>query len=642
MLFLTRFRYCISLQQDAILMKKIFSNEKTKIAIIKSCKMKQLLLLFLLLSIIKNSSAQNVGIGTNAPHTSAVLDITSADKGMLVPRITTLQRNAIALPATGLLVFDTNTNSFWYYSGTVWMEIVTNTTAWLAKGNGSIDTATHFLGTINNMPLRFKLNNVWAGQWDAVKENYFIGNNAGIFNISGTLNVAVGSGALQYSKTAFGTTAIGYQALRFDTSGSGQTAVGCQALRNNRFGKYNTAIGFAALESNGSGTLVNPFDGHSNTAVGIYTLNKNTLGYLNTVTGADAMTNNTTGFLNTAVGNATLLNNTSGGLNTAFGSFALQTNNGFSNTACGVYALSNTTFGSSNVAVGGYAGNTNLGGSRNTFLGENSDAASNALQNTTAIGHRAYVSQSNSLILGSIAGTNDATDDTRVGIGTTAPVDKLHISNGNARIEGDVLTTGSIGIGTTSPNSKSVLDMVSTTKGILLPRMSTSQRLAISAPPNGLLVYDFDKDELHHYDGGNWRAVLNSRYWNRPITSRSIIANSVDSVGIGTSLPAARLDVNDNFKLGNNGTVLAEIIKSTETYDIPSLAPGAVDIQTFVVPNVTFGSAVSISPSFPLPDGITISYARISAAGIVEVKVVNAGTVTQNPTNMSFTLIIMR
>jgi hypothetical protein len=67
-----------------------------------------------------------------------------------------------------------------------------------------------------------------------------------------------------------------------------------------------------------------------------------------------------------------------------------------------------------------------------------------------------------------------------------------------------------------------------------------------------------------------------------------------------------------------------------------------VDIQTFAVPNAAIGSAVSISPSFPLPDGITISYVRVSAAGIVEVKVVNAGTVTQNPGNMSFTLVIIR
>jgi hypothetical protein len=119
-------------------------------------------------------------------------------------------------------------------------------------------------------------------------------------------------------------------------------------------------------------------------------------------------------------------------------------------------------------------------------------------------------------------------------------------------------------------------------------------------------------------------------------------ATANTSVGIGTTIPTARLDVDANFKLGNNGTILNEIIKSTETYDIPSLAPGAVDIQTFAVINATLGSAVSFSPLSALPDGITISYARVSAAGIVEVKVVNAGNATQNPASMSFFVGLIR
>lgn len=124
--------------------------------------------------------------------------------------------------------------------------------------------------------------------------------------------------------------------------------------------------------------------------------------------------------------------------------------------------------------------------------------------------------------------------------------------------------------------------------------------------------------------------------------SNAMVVIRTGNVGIGTNSPAARLDVDANFKLGPNGTILNDIIKSTETYDIPSLAPGAVDIQTFAVANVNLGSAVSISPLFALPDGITISYARVSAAGTVEVKVVNAGTATQNPASMSFFLVVVR
>jgi hypothetical protein len=124
--------------------------------------------------------------------------------------------------------------------------------------------------------------------------------------------------------------------------------------------------------------------------------------------------------------------------------------------------------------------------------------------------------------------------------------------------------------------------------------------------------------------------------------SNAMVVIKTGNVGIGTNSPAARLDVDANFKLGSNGTILNDIIKSTETYDIPSLAPGAVDIQTFAVSNVSLGSAVSISPLFALPDGITISYARVSAAGTIEVKVINAGTATQNPASMSFFLVVIR
>jgi trimeric autotransporter adhesin len=58
--------------------------------------------------------AQSVGIGTTTPNASAQLDITSTSKEILVPRMTT---------AKGLLAFDGDTNSFWFYKGTVWTEL---------------------------------------------------------------------------------------------------------------------------------------------------------------------------------------------------------------------------------------------------------------------------------------------------------------------------------------------------------------------------------------------------------------------------------------------------------------------------------------------------------------------------------------
>jgi hypothetical protein len=66
----------------------------------------------------------NVGVGTLNPHPSSVLDLSSNNKGVLIPRVTTVQRLAIATPAQGLLVYDTNFNQFWYFDGTQWVAAI--------------------------------------------------------------------------------------------------------------------------------------------------------------------------------------------------------------------------------------------------------------------------------------------------------------------------------------------------------------------------------------------------------------------------------------------------------------------------------------------------------------------------------------
>jgi len=104
-----------------------------------------------------------------------------------------------------------------------------------------------------------------------------------------------------------------------------------------------------------------------------------------------------------------------------------------------------------------------------------------------------------------------------------------------------------IGIGTTTPNSKAILDISSTSKGILIPRMTTTERVSITTPPNGLLVYDTDKNELYHYNGTGWRAILNGEYWLRSAISPNRFY-TLDSVGIGTSAPTQRLDVSGNIR----------------------------------------------------------------------------------------------
>ena len=94
------------------------------------------------------TSTGSIGIGTSLPNASARLQIDSTTQGFLPPRMTSTQRNAIASPATGLIVYDTTLNDPFYFNGTAWtmlQDTITLTTT------GSSGAAT-LVGTTLNIP----------------------------------------------------------------------------------------------------------------------------------------------------------------------------------------------------------------------------------------------------------------------------------------------------------------------------------------------------------------------------------------------------------------------------------------------------------------------------------------------------------
>ncbi|MBK9388635.1 MAG: hypothetical protein IPN68_00055 [Bacteroidetes bacterium] len=104
------------------------------------------LLLMLLLSVIdvgKTYGQQGVGISENpiVPNSSSILELQSTLRGFLAPRMTTVERTAIVSPAQGLLVFDTTTQSFWYYNS-----------GWKAIASTSIGSANQLLGMNSGIP----------------------------------------------------------------------------------------------------------------------------------------------------------------------------------------------------------------------------------------------------------------------------------------------------------------------------------------------------------------------------------------------------------------------------------------------------------------------------------------------------------
>ena len=209
---------------------------------------------------------------------------------------------------------------------------------------------------------------------------------------------------------------------------------------------------------------------------------------------------------------------TTGVRNTAVGKNALDAMGpGFNNTAIGADALTAlTSTYNSNVAVGWSAGNSYNGGNQSVFIGAVAGSGQTSGNNNIAVGFSTALPSStgsNQLNIGNwIYGSGGD-----IGIGTTSPQNPLDVS-GDAVVGSSyagvetaptdgLLVEGDVGIGTTSPDAAALLDVTSTTKGFLPPRMTTTQRDAISTPPAGLVIYNTTTNVLDFYNGSSWGAV---------------------------------------------------------------------------------------------------------------------------------------
>ena len=123
----------------------------------KKNEMKNFILFTFIMVIAFSANAQNVSINNDGtpPNTSAMLDVSATNKGMLVPRLTTVQRNAIASPAKGLLVFDNDISSFFFFNGTAWTELSTGspTNFWAANGSDISNTNSGKVGIGTSTPI---------------------------------------------------------------------------------------------------------------------------------------------------------------------------------------------------------------------------------------------------------------------------------------------------------------------------------------------------------------------------------------------------------------------------------------------------------------------------------------------------------
>ena len=81
-----------------------------------------------------------VGIGTTNPDLSSMLDISSSNSGLLIPRValvSTSDVSTIALPVTSLLVYNSGfaPNGYYYWNGTLWVQLAVTNSNWSLTGN---------------------------------------------------------------------------------------------------------------------------------------------------------------------------------------------------------------------------------------------------------------------------------------------------------------------------------------------------------------------------------------------------------------------------------------------------------------------------------------------------------------------------
>lgn len=381
--------------------------------------------------------AQNIGINVDgsAPHPSALLDIdgsaiTGTKRGVLIPRVTSAERTAIVAPATGLLVYDTTTDGFWYFNGSAWTSLINAGGGWSTTGNAGMTLGTNFLGTTDNNQLEVRVDNERSGFLTPSGTTTSWGHRALLVN-TGTNNTAFGKNALTANTTANNNTALGSQALATNTTGGQNTAVGSQALNLNLSTSNNTAVGFRAMNVTvgsdntavGSEAMLFNGVGADNTAVGSDALRVNVLGTGNTAVGSSALYTNVANG-NTAVGQTALYANTSGIYNVAVGAEALEDNStGVDNTAVGAFALWNNTVGVNNTAVGFQAigVNATVTGDYNTAVGYQAGIGITNQNYNTAIGFQAGLAgATNSTLVGAAIVQNAAgyTNATALGYGT--------------------------------------------------------------------------------------------------------------------------------------------------------------------------------------------------------------------------------
>lgn len=329
--------------------------------------MKKILLIFLIIYVSKAGAQQGVAINTDGSNSdnSALLDIKSNSKGILIPRMTAAQKSAIITPATGLLIYQTDdTIGFYYYNGSSWTPLISAAagplSGWATTGNSATDSTINFIGTSDNQPLIAKVNGEQVFRFSKNMHNVIAGYQAGKNN-TGDYNSFYGYQAGMANTTGDGNLFVGNSSGIVNTTGRENIFVGTYSGNHNTTGSYNQFIGFLSGQYNTTGT--------ENTFSGYQSGQSNTTGSQNYFSGMYSGSNNTTGNQNHFEGYKAGGFNSVGNNNYFSGYMAGFHNGASNNHFSGINAGFNNTTGAFNHFLGWQAGFSNTTGSNNFFEG---------------------------------------------------------------------------------------------------------------------------------------------------------------------------------------------------------------------------------------------------------------------------------
>ncbi|MGE5354677.1 MAG: tail fiber domain-containing protein [Deltaproteobacteria bacterium] len=539
--------------------------------------MKRIIALLVLSFWITALSAQ-VGINetNSSPDASAMLDVSSTNKGLLIPRMTGAEMNAIVTPADGLMIFNTTDNCFYFRITSGWKKLISETNNHGVSDSDGDSYLSFRQPTTDDDTLRIFFNGIEKYKISASTiepvnngSSVYIGKYTGKKdNGSENANTAIGSNSMANIKSGNQNTALGYSSLEDLKTGLLNTGIGGIAMKSNRAKNRNTAIGYGAMMFADSNSVA--FDAY-NTAIGTHALRgsfnpANNTGIYNTAAGGRAMNENTSGSRNSALGYHALYSNTTGNSNIAVGIMALYSNtersnlvaigdsalynNGIGatlsghssgNTAIGSKSLYANTTGSYNCAVGLKSLNSNTTGYENTASGWNSLNNNTEGKFNTAYGSRTLF--------------NNTTGNYNVAIGTVTMYANIS-GSGNSALGHSALNSNEIGFNNTAIGSEA---LYKNSSGNLNTALGNRAGFEITTGTHNIV--------LGHHAGknitsGNYNILVGDNVETPSATGsyQMVIGDSLllygdisnKRIGIGTSNPKAILHTHGTGTGGGN------------------------------------------------------------------------------------------